>query len=77
MVLVSPPHSPVLQPINGASKQEPINGASKHELINETSVVKETPISKDQAPFSGVENLPPSHVRVSFHAWNTTFLFAP
>ena len=68
MVLLSPPHSPVLLPINGASKQEPINEAAP--------LVKETPISKDQAPFSGVENLPLSHVRVSFHAWNTTLFSA-
>lgn len=49
VVLVSPPSSPVFQPINGALKQEP---------TNEARVMKETPISKDQAPLSGVENLP-------------------
>lgn len=65
VVLVSPPNSPVLQPINGALKQEP---------INEAPVVKENLVSKDQAPLSGVvnfsqvplsavENSPPTNVK--------------
>lgn len=48
VVLVSPPHSPVLLPINGSLKQEPANEPSN---------------LKDQLS-NGVENLPPSHVVV-------------
>eukprot|EP00268_Persea_americana_P060557 TRINITY_DN7558_c0_g1_i2.p1 TRINITY_DN7558_c0_g1~~TRINITY_DN7558_c0_g1_i2.p1 ORF type:complete len:310 (-),score=87.44 TRINITY_DN7558_c0_g1_i2:268-1197(-) len=49
VVLVSPPHSPVLLPINGSLKQEPANEPSN---------------LKDQLS-NGVENLPPSHVVAS------------
>ncbi|XP_077218135.1 vesicle-associated protein 3-1-like isoform X2 [Tasmannia lanceolata] len=45
VVLVSPPHSPVLLPINGAMKQEP---------------AYETAILRDQLS-AGVEDLPPSN----------------
>lgn len=46
VVLVSPPHSPVLVPINGSLKQEP--------ALEPSSL-------KDQV-LTGVENFPPSHV---------------
>ena len=53
VVLVSPPHSPVLQPLNGALKQEP---------VYEAPDLKETPVSTNQE-MNGVENLHPFHVR--------------
>ncbi|XP_029124058.1 vesicle-associated protein 1-2 isoform X2 [Elaeis guineensis] len=52
VVLVSPPHSPVLQPLNGALKQEP---------VYEAPDLKETPVSTNQE-MNGVENLHPFHV---------------
>ncbi|KAG1371218.1 hypothetical protein COCNU_16G003120 [Cocos nucifera] len=51
VILVSPPHSPVLQPLNGALKQEPVHKAPD---------LKETPVSTNQ--MNGVENLHPFHV---------------
>ncbi|XP_010938700.1 vesicle-associated protein 1-2 isoform X1 [Elaeis guineensis] len=51
VVLVSPPHSPVLQPLNGALKQEP---------VYEAPDLKETPVSTNQE-MNGVENLHPFH----------------
>ncbi|XP_020267462.1 vesicle-associated protein 2-2-like [Asparagus officinalis] len=42
VVLVSPPHSPGLQPVNGALKQEPTNETS---VVEEAPIVKETPIA--------------------------------
>lgn len=45
VVLVNPPHSPVLLPLNGVLKQEPLY---------------ETSIHKEKSP-RGVENLPPPH----------------
>ncbi|XP_058077768.1 vesicle-associated protein 2-2-like isoform X2 [Magnolia sinica] len=54
VVLVSPPHSPVLLPINGVSKQVP---------AYEAPILKQEPILKDELSI-GVENLPPSHVVV-------------
>ncbi|KAJ0979716.1 hypothetical protein J5N97_015190 [Dioscorea zingiberensis] len=58
VVLVSPPHSPELQPINGALKQEP---AYDIPLLNETPVLRETPVLSNQE-LSRDENLHPSHV---------------
>ncbi|XP_008796199.1 vesicle-associated protein 1-1-like isoform X2 [Phoenix dactylifera] len=52
VILVSPPHFPVPQPINGALKQEPV-----YEAPN----LKETPVSTNQE-MNGVENLHPFHV---------------
>ncbi|ONK63419.1 uncharacterized protein A4U43_C07F14960 [Asparagus officinalis] len=53
VVLVSPPHSPALQPINGALKQEPVNEAP---LVKEAPIMKEAPCLKEapimkEAPF--------------------------
>lgn len=45
VVLVSPPHSPVLQPINVALNQEP---AFEVPVLKETPVVKETPAIETQ-----------------------------
>nr|CAD1828409.1 unnamed protein product [Ananas comosus var. bracteatus] len=45
VVLLSPPHSPVLQPINGALNQEP---AFEVPVLKETPVVKETPAIETQ-----------------------------
>uniref|UniRef100_A0A1D1Y4C8 Vesicle-associated protein 1-1 n=1 Tax=Anthurium amnicola TaxID=1678845 RepID=A0A1D1Y4C8_9ARAE len=50
VVLVSPPHSPVLQPINGALKQEPTpaNPVPKEtSVLNESIVLKEVSVMKD------------------------------
>ena len=58
VVLVSPPHSPILQPINGAVKQELTYAAP---VLNETPVLKETPLVCDQE-LTEVENMYPSHV---------------
>lgn len=58
VVLVSPPHSPILQPINGAVKQELTYAAP---VFNETPVMKETPLVSDQE-LTQDENLHPSHV---------------
>ncbi|KAL5995296.1 hypothetical protein ACLOJK_025354 [Asimina triloba] len=52
VVLISPPHSPVLLPINGVSKQE---------QAYETPISKQEPITKDQVS-TDAENLPPSCV---------------
>ncbi|KAG1338601.1 putative Vesicle-associated protein 1-2 [Cocos nucifera] len=52
VVLVSPPHSPVLEPINGALKQEPV-----YEAPN----LKETPVSNDPE-VNEVKSLPIFHV---------------
>ncbi|KAJ1395173.1 PapD-like superfamily [Sesbania bispinosa] len=49
VVLISPPSSPVLLPVNGDMKQDPSN-----EII----------VQKDRVP-SGVENIPPPPLRVS------------
>ncbi|XP_008803084.1 vesicle-associated protein 1-2-like [Phoenix dactylifera] len=57
VVLVSPPHSPVLQPINGALKQESVYEAPN---LKETTL-KETPVSNDQE-VDDVKNLPLFHV---------------
>ncbi|KAH7676799.1 Vesicle-associated membrane-protein-associated protein [Dioscorea alata] len=57
VVLVSPPHSPILQPINGAVKQELTYAAP---VLNEIPVLKETPLVSDQE-LTRDENLHPSH----------------
>lgn len=51
--LVSPPQSPVLQQVNRTLNEE---------STNEFAYVKEASFLKVQAPVSGIENFPPSHV---------------
>ncbi|XP_020580608.1 vesicle-associated protein 1-2-like [Phalaenopsis equestris] len=64
VILVSPPHSPVLQPSNGASKQE---AADESPRLKPASVFKESPIVKEASSFknefSDDKNFDPSHAK--------------
>ena len=53
VVMVSPPHSPILLPVNGVMKQEPFYGI---------------PVQKNK-PLSRVENLPPPPVVSFIYAY--------
>ncbi|KAH0470960.1 hypothetical protein IEQ34_000683 [Dendrobium chrysotoxum] len=61
VVLVSPPHSPVLQPFNGTSKQEAADASPR---LKPASVLKESPMVKEASSlndeFSDDKNFNPS-----------------
>ncbi|XP_028557090.1 vesicle-associated membrane protein-associated protein C16G5.05c-like [Dendrobium catenatum] len=64
VVLVSPPHSPVLQPVNGTSKQEAADVSPRLKLasvLKESPVVKEASSLKDE--FFDDKNFNPSPVK--------------
>ncbi|KAG0500300.1 hypothetical protein HPP92_000372 [Vanilla planifolia] len=62
VILVSPPHSPVLQPFNGALKQEPVIEAP---ILKQFSMPKEVPVSQEVPLFKGAfmsdKQFNPSH----------------
>lgn len=62
VILVSPPHSPVLQPFNGTLKQE---AADESPRLKPASVLKESPIVKESSTFKDEyfddKNFDPSH----------------
>ncbi|KAI0530775.1 hypothetical protein KFK09_000323 [Dendrobium nobile] len=64
VVLVSPPHSPVLQPVNGTSKHE---AADVSPRLKPASVLKESPVVKEASSlkdeFSDDKNFSPSPVK--------------
>ncbi|PKA64814.1 Vesicle-associated protein 2-2 [Apostasia shenzhenica] len=64
VVLVSPPHSPVLQPLNGTFKQAAVNETP---IVKESPIPKESPIVKEAPSFKdalvGDENLGTSQAK--------------